>query len=74
MRRGSGRLGGGFGGGGSGGGASAAAETKQLGFYDKKAAEELETARREATLRPRSWWDLGFTWGPALATEEGESV
>ena len=25
----------------------------------------LEAAWREATLQPRSWWDLGTTWGPA---------
>jgi len=29
--------------------------------YDKKAAKQLEAARREATLRPRSWLDLGFS-------------
>ena len=61
MRRGNGRCGGGFGGDGSGGGASAAAETKQLGFYDKKSTPELEPARRQATL------DFGVWWTPLTA-------
>ena len=39
-------------------------ETKQLGFYDERPAEVLETARREATLKPRPWWGLGTEWGP----------
>ena len=64
MRRGHEERGGSSGGDGSGGGAGAAAKTKQLGADDRKAAEKLEAARREATLRPRSWWDLGFSWGP----------
>jgi len=42
--------------GGSSGGGSAAAKTKQLGFYDKGSSEELETARREATLKSGRTW------------------
>jgi len=56
VRRGHGERGGGFGGGG--GGASTAAKTKQLGRYDTKPEEELETARREVTMKPC----YGGTW------------
>ena len=35
--------------------------TKQLGYYDERPAEALETAKWEVTLEPRSWWDLGLT-------------
>ena len=46
-----GSSGGGNGWNGSGG---AAAKTSGLGCYDERPAEALETARREATLEPRS--------------------
>jgi len=47
------------------GSASATAKTSELGHDDESTAEVLEAAWREATLRPRSWWDLGTTWGPS---------
>ena len=56
VRRGHGERGGGFGGGGCG--ASAAAKTKQLERYDTKPEEELETARKEVTMKP----GYGGTW------------
>jgi len=75
VRRGHGERGGDFGGDGSSGGASAAAKTSELGHDDESPAEVLEAVWREATLQPRSWWDLDTTWGPAKplqwATEVG---
>jgi len=57
VRRRNGRCSGIFGESG-GDGASAAAKTKQLGRYDTKPEEELETARREVTMKP----GYGGTW------------
>ena len=59
VRRGHGECGGGFGGDGSGSSGSAAAKTSGLGHDNKRPAEALETARREVTLEPGSWWRPG---------------
>jgi len=58
VRGGHGERGGGFGNDGGGGGGSATAKTSKLGHDDESPAEVLEAARREATLQPRSWWDI----------------
>ena len=72
MRRGHGERGGGSGGGGGGGG-GAAAKTSGLGHDDVRPAEALESARREVTLEPGSWWRPGHCMRTRRAATVGYS-